>query len=408
MLFTLPALALAILVALFLARALLRPAAATAPAAAADLAVWRAQLGEVDRDLSRGVLSAADAERARTEISRRILEADRARAAEAGRATTADEARGRSWAALALVALLVAGAFALYARLGAPDYADLPHSERLARAEQVRKTRPSQAEAVSQTPARPAPQADPAHLDLMEKLRAAVAQRPDDLRGHELLARNELALGNFDASITAYRRILEIKGTAAEAQDYAALADAMILQTGGYVSPEAETALAGALDRDPENPTARFYMGLMYAQTLRPDLTFGFWRPLLEDGPQDAPWLPMVRDQIAAVAAAAGIDYRPPAAAMPGPDAAAVAAAGEMSDEERQQMIRGMVEQLENRLATQGGTPEEWARLIGALATLGETDRAKAAWAEAKTKFADRPEALATLDAAAGQAGLAP
>ena len=93
---------------------------------------------------------------------------------------------------------------------------------------------------------------------------------------------------------------------------------------------------------------------------------------------------------------------------MPGPDAAAVAAAGEMSDEERQQMIRGMVEQLENRLATQGGTPEEWARLIGALATLGETDRAKAAWAEAKTKFADRPEALATLDAAAGQAGLAP
>lgn len=407
MLFTLPALGLAVLVALYLARSLLRPGADAAPtAAAADLAVWRAQLAEVDRDLARGVLSAPDAERARTEISRRILEADRALAAEPAR--PADRSVGR-WVALAFVALAFAGAFGLYARLGAPGYADLPHSDRLARAEEARRSRPSQAEAVRTAPERPAAQTDPAHLDLMEKLRAAVAQRPDDLRGQELLARNELALGNFDAAIAAYRRVIGIRGDAAGAQDYAALADALIYQAAGYVSPEAETALAEALKREPQHPMARFYMGLMHAQNLRPDLTFGLWRPLLEDGPQDAPWVPVVRDRIGAVAAAAGIDYAPPEApAVAGPDAGDAAAAAGMTEADRQQMIRGMVEKLNDRLAGEGGSPEEWAQLIGALSVLGETDRARAVWTEAKAKFADMPEALAAIDAAAGQAGLSP
>ena len=40
-----------------------------------DLAVYRDQLGELDRDLARGILSADQAEAARTEIERRLLTA---------------------------------------------------------------------------------------------------------------------------------------------------------------------------------------------------------------------------------------------------------------------------------------------------------------------------------------------
>ena len=69
-------------------------------------------------------------------------------------------------------------------------------------------------------------------------------------------------------------------------------------------------------------------------------------------------------------------------------------------------MVRGMVEGLSDRLATQGGAPEEWARLIQALGVLGETDRAEAIWTEAAEVFAGDAAALATVTAAAEQAGL--
>ena len=58
--------------------ALLRGRAGQQPAAAYDLQVYRDQLKEVDRDLTRKVIEEADAERLRNEISRRILAADAA------------------------------------------------------------------------------------------------------------------------------------------------------------------------------------------------------------------------------------------------------------------------------------------------------------------------------------------
>lgn len=54
----------------------------------ADLQVYRDQLREVDRDRARGVIAAADAERLKLEISRRILDADRKRDAAPEQAVT--------------------------------------------------------------------------------------------------------------------------------------------------------------------------------------------------------------------------------------------------------------------------------------------------------------------------------
>ncbi|RJE85708.1 c-type cytochrome biogenesis protein CcmI, partial [Paracoccus onubensis] len=92
--------------------------------------------------------------------------------------------------------------------------------------------------------------------------------------------------------------------------------------------------------------------------------------------------------------------------ALPGPDADTMAATEDMSPEERQEMIQGMVSGLESRLATQGGSPEEWARLIGSLAVLGQTDRASAIWDEAQERFGAQPEAIAPIREAAETAGL--
>ena len=101
--------------------------------------------------------------------------------------------------------------------------------------------------------------------------------------------------------------------------------------------------------------------------------------------------------------------YTPPepsGTALPGPDAEAMAAAEAMTPEDRRRMVEGMVEGLETRLATQGGAPDEWARLIGALVVIGRQDHARDILAEARARFAATPEALAVIAEAAGKAGL--
>ncbi len=404
MLFWTLSLALAVLVAAALVRALLQGGAGR-PEAEADLQVYRDQLKEVGRDLARGVIAEAEAERARIEISRKLLDADRA-----GRDVGAAR-RGSPVLPVVLIGAALAGAVWLYRVTGAPGYPDLPIAERIARAETFREARPSQAEAEAEAALPERPAADPQYAALMDRLRAAVARRPDDITGQRLLARNEAALGNFDAAIAAQRKVIELSGAGATAGDHAALADAMILATGGQVSADAEAALVRALQLDPRNGTARFYMGLMWAQTGRPDRAFGLWRGLLEEGPAEAPWMPMIRSQIGFLAEAAGVNYTPPPApapgAAPGPDAAAMAAAADMTPEERQQMIRGMVDQLSERLASEGGPAEDWARLVASLGVLGEAERAKAAYASARAALAGDAAALATIHSAAEQAGVA-
>jgi cytochrome c-type biogenesis protein CcmH len=147
------------------------------------------------------------------------------------------------------------------------------------------------------------------------------------------------------------------------------------------------------------------------AQVDRPDAAFRLWRDLLEESMPGAPWVPPIRAGIEELAARAGVRYELPpreaAPAAPGPSAGDVEAAGDMDPEARMQMIRGMVAQLSDRLATEGGTAEDWARLINAYGVLGETERARAIWAEAQSVFAEIPEGLATVRAAAENAGVA-
>jgi cytochrome c-type biogenesis protein CcmH len=266
---------------------------------------------------------------------------------------------------------------------------------RIAEAEALRAARPDQATAVASVtlPAQRVPDAEFAAL--MERLRAAVASRPDDITGLALLARNEASLGNLDAALAAQQALIRAKATAVTAQDHADLAEMMIAAAGGYVSPEAEDVLTAALTLDPMNETARFYAGLMLGQVGRYDLGFRMWRPLA-DGLADQPWVAAFRARMPDMAARAGVDFT-----LTGPSAADIAAAADMTAEDRAAMIAGMVTQLSDRLATEGGTAREWAQLIDALQVLGETDRAATILAEARTVFAGDAESLTIIDAAA-------
>ena len=410
MTFWIVALGLAALCALILGLSLLRGREGASQAAEYDLRVYRAQLSEVDKDRARGLISAEDAERAKVEISRKVLEADRA--LQAGTATVSEP----HWAtrvggSLAAVAV-VAGATGVYLQLGAPGYPDLPLTTRLAMAQDLRDSRPGQAEVEEQL-GDPLPRTDldPDFVQLVSRLRSVVAERPGDAQGLMLLARNEAALGNYRAAHEAQARLLQIKGETATGQDWADLADMLVLAAGGYVSPEAERALEQALARDPRNGTARYYSGLMFAQTGRADLAFRFWQPLLQEGPPGAPWIPPIRAQIEEVAIIAGVqDFQlPPEGAEGagrGPTAEQMEAAAGMDPAARADMIRGMVEGLAARLASEGGSADDWARLIRAYGVLGEAEKVAPVVLEARTVFAGDAAALALIDAAARDAGL--
>lgn len=370
-----------------------------------DLKVYRDQLAEVDRDLARGILSADEAARLRTEVSRRLLDADRALA---GAAAAAPGGKGL-WLWGALAALIVAGGPLLYRELGAPGYPDLPIAERLAMAEDAYRSRLTQAEAVAIAPPVTPPAVEPEFAALMEKLRSTVASRPDDATGLDLLARNEAGLGNFAAAAAAQEKLVAVLGDKATAAHFSDLARFMVAAAGGLVTPEAEAQLVAALSRDPKEGTARYLSGLMMAQVGRPDRAFELWQPILAEGPDGAPWVEAVRADIARVAEAAGIRYSlPDAPGAGGPSAEDMAAAAGMSEEDRAAMIEGMVGQLESRLLAEGGPLEDWLKLINALGVLNQPDRGKAALAAAETALAGDDAALATLREAAASAGIAP
>ena len=392
--------ALAAMVGLVLVQALRRGGAEAADHP--DLKVYRDQLAEVERDLARGTLAPDEAQRLRLEVQRRLLDADRTASRQSGL-----QPRSGVWLTAGVILAALAGSLALYNRLGAPGYPDLPLQARIAMAEETYKTRPDQATAEASAPPSQAPAPSAEFTALMEKLRVAVKERPDDPQGLELLARNEAALGNYIAAREAQAHLVEVLGDKATPAQRLMVAQIMVAAAGGYVSPEAEQVLIDVLQREPKNGMALYLSGLMFAQVGRPDRAFALWEPLLAQGPEDAPWIAPIRTDIEAIAEEAGIKYQLPGSGK-GPSMADMQAAGEMTAEDRQAMIEGMVGQLETRLLSEGGPVEDWLKLMNALGVLGQPDRGKAALAAAETALAADPAALEQVRAAAKAAGFAP
>ena len=374
------------------------------PAAANDLDVRRDQQKDVERDVERGVVSPADAERTVTEEPRRLLATDAA----LQRAQTGS-ARGRTTPVIAglTAVVLIGGALAIYLQRGTPGYGDQAPADRIDAAQILRSERPSQDTAEASVPNAPPVDADSDFVALVERLREAVRTRPDDLQGFSLLSQSEARLGNFAAAHAAKARVIELKGAEATAQDYSEYADLMILAAGGYVSPQAEQVLERTLAMDPQDGAARYYFGLMMAQTGRPDTALLVWDQLLREGPVDAPWIEPIDAQVDDLAMRAGIDYtRPAIGTGRGPSAEQVEAAAGMSPAEQMEMIRDMVAGLSDRLATDGGPVEDWAQLISALDVLGERGQAAAIFENAMEVFGTDPAAVDILNRTAERVGL--
>ena len=338
---------------------LLRRIPAAAGRQAYDRAVFRDQLAELQRDAARGLIGAAEAEAARNEIARRLL---------AARDEASATRRGSRAVAVAGLALIPAVAIGAYIAVGEPRLPDLPRQPRL--------------DAALEKQDMPA---------LVAKVEDHLAANPDDRQGWEVLAPAYRGMQRHEDAALAYANLLRLDPpTADRLADYAEM---LMLANDGLASADAQRALGEALRLDPKHVKARFFAGLGLRQDGRTAEALALWRALLDDAPQDAPWRQAVEAEIAKAAA-------------PAPTAEQVAAAGEMTEADRQSMVRGMVDGLEKKLKADAADTEGWRRLIRARMVLGEPDRARAAYAAAREAFKDKPEVLAAFEELAKELGV--
>ena len=365
-----------------IARSIVAPRDLDLGVASKDLLIYKDQLVEVEKDIEKGVLSKSESDAARIEVSRRILLADKRSKIE--KQTSCNSQNHNKIITFIILIFILAGSLSIYAFLGNPRLPDMPLQTRLAEIKELRSQRISQEEAELLVPDEII-EAPSDYLALVSKLRDAMKERPNDMQGLRLLALHEFRLGKYRSARKAHLKIINALGDTATAKDLIDFAEVMIVATNGYVSPEAEFILRRGLEMKPNDGRARYYSGLSMAQSGRPDVTLRLWENLLDEGPDDAPWVPLIKEQIVDVARLVGVNLAQDQ--LPGPTSEQINSAGNMSDVDRKEMIQGMVSSLSNRLANEGGTVNEWARLIRALGVLGETANASKIWIEAQTIF---------------------
>ncbi len=344
---------------------------------AIDVAFYKSQIAEIDRDAADGLVGSADIEGAKAEAARRLLAVAKA-PAEPSAATNGNNARFAAIAALVFVPGL---AFGLYRLIGHPNLPDLPLAARL--------------------------QESPERTDLLAaiaKIEKHLAQNPQDGRGYEVLAPVYMRMGRYDDAVAAYANSLRLNGDTPERQ--ALYGEAIAAAANGEVTPAAKAAFATAAAKDPAAPRPRFYLGLAAAQAGDKARARDIWERLLAQSPPGAPWLPSLRENLAALSGRPETSQPNAAPSGPAANPALAAKIAGMSGTDQSRAIHGMVDKLAARLAQNGQDVEGWLRLVRAYAVLNESDKARSALIDARRNLAGDATATGRIDALARELGL--
>src|SRR5688572_7307776 len=326
------------------------------------LEVYRDQLAELTRDEQRGLLTSEQAKAAQIEIERRILALDEGKKFQPARPPS-------HHLTLAMAVILPLAAFGLYLMLGSPHLPSQSAMDRLA--EERARTSPK-----------------------VQELEAKVEQSPSD-------AQSWIDLGRAYADV---ERTKDAKDSFAKAMALGRkepdllrqFAHAAILAEGGRVTTDAQSALQRALSADPGDPTSRFFLALAKAQNQDVEGALADWLTLERQLPPEAPLRRLLAENIDKAARQLGKD---PATlpgrtagrgAAPGPSTEDMAAAAQMTPEERQAFIESMVERLAAKMKEEPENLEGWIRLANAYGVLGKREESRAAWAEAARRAPSR------------------
>jgi cytochrome c-type biogenesis protein CcmH len=242
------------------------------------------------------------------------------------------------------------------------------------------------------------------------------------------------ATQKYDQAVKAYARAVALKpGNAAFQSAYG---EAMTKAAGDKVTPQAQEAFRKALAADAKDTRARIYMARLRHERGDSRGAIAELFGILNTQAPDSSEALAARQAIRKVSADSGIDVADrlppepaaPAAApvasplgnpaatpsatasagagIPGPTAAQVQAAQQMSSGDRQAMIEGMIGKLETRLNGSPRDADGWIMLIRSRKQMGQDDRAHAALSLGLAAFADDAAARARISEAARSYGV--
>lgn len=389
--------------------------------AGGDVAVYRDQLHEVDRERRDGLIDDSQVETARIEIKRRILAADRRQAADLPGLSGIE----RSVAVVGATAVVVLGSTILYAVTGSPDLAVRPPLGAAGFAggagdvPALPPRHPAAGDAAGDGEA-----GLPTVEEMTRRLAARLARNPDDTDGWRTLGWSYINVGRFEDAAEAYGQAIARDPGNVEFRD--GRIEALVGAAGGVVTPAVRDAIGEALQRDPSDSRARYFSGLASAQDGDRAGALAAWSAVLahaaagahvEDGLLSdlrkrvgdlRRELGMAEEDAGAAPAPMPRVTRPREDATPsrGPVEQQVRAAGATAPADRTTMIRTMVEGLSDRLERSPRDAEGWIRLIRSRVVLGEGDLAKQALARGLAAFADDTGERDRIAAAAQELGV--
>lgn len=384
--------------------ALLRPlsrqasSVETEPRTAADVAVYRDQIAEIEADRARGLIGAEEAEAARIEIARRLIATSGEsfdahskpttsaapsgpEAPPSGNATTTSGLTAERLF-MAVAAAVPAIALALYLSLGSPGLPGRPAAERLAQA----------------------PKANADIQDLVARVEARLRAEPGDGQGWDVIGPVYLRLERYLDAAEAFRRSIAILGESP--RRLTGLAESTVLASDGVVNEVARKAYQRLIELEPDRIDARFGLALALEQDGDLAAAEAAYARIAEDTPPMAPWRLAIKQRLDAIAERRGAGAAGTAGAVPAPDKSAAEAVAGLPEAQRRETILRMVESLAARLAADGQDAEGWQRLMRSWSVLGDTAKAEAALVSARKALAGNDKALAEINALAKSLGL--
>ena len=248
-------------------------AAVQGQAGGANVAVYRDQLKEAERDLASDVITPERFEQLRGEIQRRVLEDTQA---SEGPTLTLKPARRM---ALALALVIPAASIATYLALGEPG---------------------ATAPFVVQAPAAGGAQHE-VTADQIQRMVTALAERlkaePDNAEGWLMLGRSYTALGRYPDAVAAFRKASGLMpGNASVLAD---LADVVGMAQGKRLAGEPARLVQQALDADPRNIKALALAGSVAFEAKDYGAARAYWERLQAVLPPDSEMARSVQGSIA-------------------------------------------------------------------------------------------------------------
>lgn len=319
---------------------------------------YRLQLAEINADIASGRLGDAEGTAAKAELARELI---RLQGEDGGKKAGAS---GPVLLPLAVLGVAVI-AFGSYAMIGNPGL-------------------PSQPLASREKPLEETINVD----DAVKRIEAQLAETPDDVRGWTVLAPVYMQMGRYEDAVKALRKVNELAPPTADSQTD--LAEALLMISKGDMTGEPLALLENAARLDPKHVRSHFYLAGYATQTGDYAGAVEQWNALINSAAGTEPWIATAKEGLAA--ARRGLEGKP----IEEP-----AQQDSVSDE----TIKSMVEGLSTRLMQDGGTLEEWTRLVRSRLVLGDTAGAQAAYDAAKAAYPDAGQ-RSELDATAAQGGL--